>query len=34
MKTRIGLGGVFQIAAVLLLISAVTLSRLRVERNA
>jgi MFS family permease len=34
LKTRIGLGGVFQIAAVLLLISAVALSRLRVERDA
>jgi MFS family permease len=33
MKNLIGLGGVFQIAAVLLLISAVTLSRLRVERD-
>ncbi|HEU0184458.1 MAG TPA: MFS transporter, partial [Blastocatellia bacterium] len=33
LKTRIGLGGVFQIAALLLLISAVTLSRLRVERD-
>ncbi|HEY6403274.1 MAG TPA: MFS transporter [Blastocatellia bacterium] len=34
LKTHIGLGGVFQIAALLLLISAVALSRLRVERDA
>jgi len=34
MKNRIGLGGVFQIAALLLLVSAVTLIRLRVERDA
>jgi MFS transporter, Spinster family, sphingosine-1-phosphate transporter len=34
MKNIIGLGGVFQVAAVLLLISAVALSRLRAERDA
>jgi MFS family permease len=33
MKNLIGLGGVFQIAAVLLLISALTLSRLRVKQS-
>jgi MFS transporter, Spinster family, sphingosine-1-phosphate transporter len=33
MKSVIGLGGVFQIAALLLLVSAVALSRLRVERS-
>jgi hypothetical protein len=33
MKSVIGLGGVFQIAALLLLVSAVALSRLRVERD-
>jgi len=32
MKNTIGLGGVFQVAALLLLVSAVTLSRLRVKR--
>ncbi len=34
LKNIIGLGGVFQIAALLLLISAVTLSRLRVQQKA
>jgi MFS family permease len=33
LKNIIGLGGVFQIAALLLLVSALALSRLRVERN-
>jgi MFS family permease len=34
LKDIIGLGGVFQIAALLLLVSAITLSRLRVQRDA